>query len=144
MPEQNYKNHARLVPAFHYGVFLALLGNLAWCIYALVRYEIHGVPLFNFVTTLILIVMAFSLRTQILTVQDRVIRLEMRLRLRGLLPSDAAERAAGLGIKQLVALRFASDAELPELVNEILAGKVVEPKDIKMRIQRWEADHLRA
>ena len=88
--------------------------------------------------------MAFSLRTQILTVQDRVIRLEMRTRLGGLLPGDLAKRATALSAKQLVALRFASDAEIPELVNEILSGKVAEPKDIKLRIQKWEADHLRA
>jgi hypothetical protein len=144
MPEQNFKNHARLVPAFHYGVFLALLGNLIWSVYALVLYGLHGETLFNLVTTLTLIVMAFSLRTQILTVQDRVIRLEMRLRLRGALSPEIAERALGLGVKQLVALRFASDAELPELVTEVLAGKVDTPKDIKMRIRQWEADHLRA
>ena len=144
MPEQNFKNHARLVPAFHYFVFLALLGNLIWSIYAIVYYGLHGSTLFSLVTTVLLIVMAFSLRSQILTVQDRVIRLEMRLRLRGLLAADVAERALGLNVKQLVALRFASDAELPELINEVLGGKVGTPKDIKMRIQKWEADHLRA
>ena len=143
MAEQSFKNHARLVPAFHYGVFLALLGNLVWSVYAF-RYGFHGQTLFGLVTTLTLIVMALSLRTQILTVQDRLIRLEMRLRLRSLLPDDVAARAASLGVKQLVALRFASDEELPELVREILAGSLSEPKAIKMKIQKWEADHLRA
>jgi uncharacterized protein DUF6526 len=143
MAEQNFKNHARLVPAFHYGVFLMLLGNLVWSVYAF-RYGFHGQSLWVLVTTVTMIVMALSLRGQILTVQDRVIRLEMRLRFSGVLPQDVAARAANLGVKQLVALRFASDAELPELVRDVLAGSLAEPKAIKMKIQQWEADHLRA
>jgi hypothetical protein len=142
--DQNFKNHARLVPAFHYFVFLTLLGNLVWSIYAIVRYGLHGETLFELMTTVALIVAAFSLRTQVLTVQDRVIRLEMRLRLKGLLPDDVAARAADLDVRKLVALRFASDAEMPQLVREVLDGKVAEPKAIKQRIQQWEADHLRA
>jgi hypothetical protein len=143
MAEQSFKNHARLVPAFHYGVFLALLGNLVWAVYAF-RYGFHGQSLWVLVTTVTMMVMAVSLRTQILTVQDRLIRLEMRLRLRAVLPDDVAARATNLGVKQLVALRFASDEELPELVRDILAGSLSEPKAIKMKIQKWEADHLRA
>ncbi|MGE3520945.1 MAG: DUF6526 family protein, partial [Vicinamibacterales bacterium] len=88
--------------------------------------------------------MFFSVRAQILTVQDRVIRVEMRLRLRALLTPDAAARAAALPVKQLVALRFAGDAELPSLVEEVLAGRLVSQKDIKTRVQDWQADFLRA
>jgi hypothetical protein len=89
-------------------------------------------------------VFAISIRSQILRVQDRVIRLEMRLRLRENLPADLATRAAHLPIQQLIALRFASNEELPELVREVLDGKVMKPNDIKQRIREWQADHLRA
>jgi len=79
-----------------------------------------------------------------LTVQDRLIRLEMRLRLRQLLPPDLQPRINDLTHRQLVAMRFASDAELAELVREVLAGKLTTPKDIKLRVKNWQADWLRA
>jgi len=77
-------------------------------------------------------------------VQDRVIRLEMRLKLRGLLPPDLQPRINELTPRQLVALRFASDAELPDLVREVLAGKLATSKEIKMRVRSWQSDWLRA
>ena len=76
--------------------------------------------------------------------QDRLIRLEMRLRLRENLPADLAGRAAHLPVRQLIALRFASDDELPSLVRDVVDGKVVTPNDIKQKIQQWQGDHLRA
>jgi hypothetical protein len=88
--------------------------------------------------------MAVSLRAQILRVQDRLIRLEMRLRLRENLPADLAQRAAHLPIRQLIALRFASNEELPSLVQEVVDGKVTNPNEIKLKIRQWQADHLRA
>jgi hypothetical protein len=83
-------------------------------------------------------------RVQAVTVQDRVIRLEMRLRLRGLLPPDLQPNVDTLTHRQLVALRFASDAEMAELVRDVAAGKLATPKEIKMRIKSWQADWLRA
>jgi hypothetical protein len=71
----------------------------------------------------VLLIGFISIRVQVLTVQDRVIRLEMRLRLRALLPADLAARAEALPVKQLIALRFACDAELPDLVGEIVAWR---------------------
>ncbi len=88
--------------------------------------------------------LALSLRTQVLTVQDRVIRNEMRLRLARVLPADLVGQIERLGRRQMVALRFASDAELPALVREVLAGSLPHAKDIKMRVKDWQADHLRA
>ena len=141
--EQNYKNHGRVVPAFHGGVFLALLVNLVWSFYRLIG-GFTGDRIVNAVLAVGLLVMAGSLRVQILTVQDRVIRLEMRHRLRDVLPAELFAQAARLPVKQLVALRFASDAELPELVRDVIGGGVPSGKAIKMRIRHWQADHLRA
>jgi hypothetical protein len=78
------------------------------------------------------------------TVQDRVIRLEMRLRLQRILPPELQTRIQDLTHRQLVALRFASDAELPVLVREILDGKLTTGKEIKLRVKNWQGDWLRA
>jgi hypothetical protein len=145
MPDktQTYKNHARVVPVYHVGVFFSLVIFLLWSGYRLVA-DATGDNLVRLVLALALLLMFFSLRVQILTVQDRVIRLEMRLRLRELLPPELAARAASLPIRQLIALRFACDSELPELVREITEGRLTEPKDIKQRVKDWQADFLRA
>ena len=79
-----------------------------------------------------------------MTVQDRVIRLEMRLRLQELLAADLKPRIGELSRAQLIGLRFASDPELPGLVREILEQKLTTPREIKRRIQNWQADHFRA
>jgi hypothetical protein len=76
-------------------------------------------------------------------VQDRVIRLEERLRLEKVLPADLQPRISELTTKQLVALRFASDEELPELVRRVLGGELTERNDIKRAVRSWRADHQR-
>jgi len=76
-------------------------------------------------------------------VQDRVIRLEERLRLARLAPELSA-RADAVTPAQWAALRFASDAELPALAGEVLAGKLTKPDDIKRAVRAWRADNLRA
>ena len=76
--------------------------------------------------------------------QDRVIRTEMRLRLARVLGHDQTSRIEGLTPRQLVALRFAADAELPALVGEVLAGSLTDTNAIKMRVKDWQADYLRA
>jgi hypothetical protein len=68
----------------------------------------------------------------------------MRLRLRQILPPELQTRIQDLTHRQLVALRFASDAELPELVREILDGKLTTVKEIKLRVKNWQGDWLRA
>jgi hypothetical protein len=103
-----------------------------------------GETFIAFLVSIALLLMFFSLRVQVLTVQDRVIRLEMRLRLRNALPPDLQDHVTALSHKQLVALRFSSDAELPALVREVLAGTLKTQKDIKARVREWQADYLRA
>jgi hypothetical protein len=141
--DQNFKNHGRLVPMFHGGVFLPLLVNFVWALYRLSG-GFTGDAVVNLLVAVALLLMASSVRTQILTVQDRVIRLEMRHRFREILPAELAVQAAALPVKQVVALRFASDAELPALVREVVGGTLPNGKAIKTRVRDWQADHLRA
>ncbi|MBK7596534.1 MAG: hypothetical protein IPJ11_15160 [Gemmatimonadetes bacterium] len=91
-----------------------------------------------------LIVLAVSARTMALTVQNRVIRLEEHLRMQRLLPADLQARIGELSVGQLVALRFASDAELPELTRTVLTQGITDKKAIKRMITTWRPDHLRA
>jgi hypothetical protein len=79
-----------------------------------------------------------------LTVQDRVIRLEETLRMRAVLPADLQARIGELTVKQMVALRFAGDGELPDLTRQVLDGKIQDQKAIKKMVRQWRADHLRA
>jgi hypothetical protein len=91
-----------------------------------------------------LVLMFFFARIFALRVQDRVIRLEMRLRLREVLPADLVPRIHEFTTGQLVALRFASDAELPGLARRVLDERLQDRKAIKQMIKDWQADHLRA
>lgn len=143
MPEQNYQNHVRRYPIWIFGVLLPLTVNVLWSVYVLIR-SFSGQSAMGVVVAVSLLLMAILVRQQVLRVQDRLIRLELRLRMSELLPPDLAARAAALPIKQVVALRFASDAELPSLVSEVLSGSLASTKEIKMRIKDWQADHLRA
>jgi len=142
-PVQSYKKHARLLPPFHFFVLPVLLVNVVnagrhlW----MEPTRHYG---WEFILAFALLTLAFMSRVQALTVQDRVIRLEMRLRLRGLLPPDMHAAINQLTPRQMVALRFASDEEMAELVRDVLAGKLAAGKEIKMRIRNWQADWLRA
>ncbi|MEO7539975.1 MAG: DUF6526 family protein, partial [Pyrinomonadaceae bacterium] len=90
-----------------------------------------------------LILMVFTSRLQALRAQDRVIRLEERLRYLNVLPGETAGHAANLRTGQIIALRFASDAELPELITAVMDRKLTTSKEIKMAIKNWRGDHLR-
>jgi hypothetical protein len=142
-PVQSYNKHARWLPPFHFFVVPVLLVNLLNALRHLWQTPTQHFA-FEVVVAAALFVLAFLSRTQALTVQDRVIRLEMRLRLRGLLPSDLHPNIEQLTHRQLVALRFASDAEMADLVRDVLAGKLTTSKDIKQKIRSWQGDWLRA
>jgi hypothetical protein len=77
-------------------------------------------------------------------VQDRVIRLEMRLRLLEVLPGSMHADIPKLAPRHLVALRFAGNEELVPLVSEVIANPDIKPDAIKQRIRNWQADYLRA
>lgn len=140
---QNFKNHAKFAPAFHFFVAPVFLLNIVWSIVRVVRSFSFGTIVFLLVA-IALFLLAFTARTFALTVQDRVIRLEMRLRMQEVLPPDLAPRIPEFTVSQLVALRFASDAELPDLARKVLQENLTEREAIKAMIRNWQPDHLRA
>lgn len=95
------------------------------------------------VLAIALIVLTFLTRINALRVQDRVIRLEERLRYQQILPAPLARRAVALTTRQIVSLRFASDEELPTLVGQVLDGKLTKGDEIKRAVRQWRADTLR-
>jgi hypothetical protein len=142
--EQTYKNHARFLPPFHFFVLPVLAANVIYTGRHLATRGLTITTLWEFAVALALVMAALLSRVQALSVQDRVIRLEMRMRLRQALPADLQSKINDLSARHLVALRFASDAELPDLVRDVLAGKLAKQKDIKQRIKSWQADWQRA
>lgn len=140
--EQNYKNHARWLPAFHFFVLPVFLVNVVY----VARLALGDPSLstgFALLVALALFMTALLARTQALKAQDRVIRLEMRLRLREVLPPDLHPRIIELTPEHMIGLRFASDGELPELVRQALAGTLTTTKSVKEAVKDWQADHLR-
>jgi hypothetical protein len=140
---QTYKNHVRFYPPFHFFVLPVLVANVINYVRLLLASPTLG-SAWAVVVAAALLMVAFLSRVQANTVQDRVIRLEMRLRLMELLPADLKGRINELTRGQLVALRFAGDAELPGLVQDVLVGKLKTKREIKMRVRDWQADWLRA
>jgi Family of unknown function (DUF6526) len=145
MPEpQTYKNHTRLDPPWHFFIAPFLLLNVIFAIYLTVHHwPQHWAPLIWYV--LLSIVLFFAVgkaRAHSMVVQDRVIRLEEKLRYQALLSPDLLARSQALTVRQIIALRFASDAELPALVKRAL-DENLEPKQIKQSITTWRPDYLR-
>jgi Family of unknown function (DUF6526) len=143
---QNLQNHAKFDPPFHF--FLAPVA-LIILIAAVMKAWHNGFDGDHIVYSIELIlgglfalVLTFKVRLYSLKVQDRVIRLEERLRLEKLLPEPLKSRIYELTEQQLIALRFASDGELPGLVQKTLAGNL-KPKEIKQAIQSWRPDYWR-
>jgi hypothetical protein len=144
MPEpQTYKNHAKIVPLYHYVVFPLLAINMVSAILTAIQTPTSA-AIIGATTAMALVLLFFFARLFALRVQDRVIRLEMRMRLRELLPPALHPRIAEFTPGQLVALRFASDAELPELAQTVLRDRVTDKKAIKLMVKNWTADDLRA
>jgi hypothetical protein len=141
---QNLQNHTRLVPPFHMFVLPVLLVNVGWTIYHLIKMSFSFESVFGVFMAIALLLLALFARTFAMTVQDRVIRLEMRLRLAEALPADLRPRIPEFTVGQLVSLRFASDAELPGLARKVLDNKLDERKAIKQLVKDWQGDYLRA
>ena len=138
---QSYANHGRFDPPFHF--FLAPLGIAAviMSIIICVRRPSLRSALFIVLSVGFLLI-AGKARSYALKVQDRVIRLEERLRLAMLLPDSLRPRIMELTEGQLIGLRFACDAELPGLTQRALNENLTK-KQIKMAVQNWRADEFR-
>lgn len=141
MAEQNFSNHTRFDPKFHYFVAPILAINFVWAIWRLVETP-HVYNVWSVVLDAAFILWFLTTRHYALKVQDRLIRLEERLRIVPLLPATVKARWGELTTSQLVALRFASDGEVGSLAERAITEKL-EQKAIKQAIQVWRADHFR-
>jgi hypothetical protein len=139
---QNYKNHAKFVPAFHFFVLPVMLVNVVWSSWQ-ARSVTDADSIIGVLVALALLMVALLARMFALKAQDRVIRLEMRLRMRELLPAELLPRVNDFTVDQLVALRFASYAELPELAATVLRDDIQDRKSIKQMVKDWQGDCLR-
>lgn len=139
---QTFANHRAIPPASYLAAGLVLLvftARRAW----LAALDPGFDSVLFALVGLALLVTWHHARTRAMRVQDRVIRLEMRLRLERLLGPERRADVERLALDQLIALRFASDEELPALFEQVLAGRIVEPKEIKRGVKGWQADWLR-
>jgi hypothetical protein len=144
MAEQTFTNHTKVFPLFHFFVLPVLVINLGVQIYRLKNFWYSYTSVLGVLIALALILGFLSARRFALSVQDRVIRLEERLRYQRLLPADLQPRIEEFTVSQLVALRFASDPELPALARKVLDEKMQERKAIKLLVKNWKPDYLRA
>jgi len=142
-PTQNYANHRRRFLLYHMFVMPIVLVQVVLTGVELARApSIHNA--WNVVFAIGVAAGFVAARTMVLTVQTRLIGLEMRLRLAAILPADLALHIPEIPLRHLVALRFAGDGELPDLVRRCLAGELRTPDEVKRQIQHWRADFVRA
>jgi hypothetical protein len=141
---QSYKNHTRYDPLFHFTIvplaLIAFFGAIHLTIRDWPRH--HGAQILWILLSLVAILIAGMARSSALRAQDRVIRLEERIRYAALLSAGELAAAEGLSLRQIIALRFASDTELPGLINRTLAENLA-PKQIKESIVTWRPDNDR-
>ena len=144
MAEQSFQSHTKWVPPYHFFVLPVLLINLGFSIYWCVKawFTVSGV--LSVAVAAALFVGMVMARAMAMKVQDRVIRIEERIRFERVLPVDMHARIGEFTIDQLVALRFASNAELPDLARKVLEEKVKDRKAIKQMIKTWRPDLARA
>jgi hypothetical protein len=140
---QSFQSHTRYVPGYHFLLGTILLVNLIWRLVVLIGHPGWGAGN-DLLLSFGLILMYNYLRSFPLKVQDRIIRLEERLRMERLLPAEFKPRIGEFTRGQLVALRFASDGELPALARRVLDERILDKKQIKQLIQQWRSDEARA
>lgn len=140
---QNYENHRKFVPLYHFVAFPVLALNLLWSLYVVVTSFSMG-SVVGVLLAVALVILFLYTRLFSLAVQDRVIRLEERLRLERLPPPEQRDVIQELTTEQLVGLRFASDGEVAELVTAVVEEGIRGREEIKKRVKHWHADHQRA
>ena len=139
---QNLKNHTRWLPAYHFFVSPVLLINVVLAI----RHAFNAPSMDSGWTAVLAVALFLGIllaRTQALTVQNRLIRLEQQVRFARILPADLQPAVAELRPRHFIGLRFASDAEVPDLIRRIRAGELDRSNDIKKAVRDWQADYLR-
>jgi hypothetical protein len=139
---QNYQNHVRWYPLVHFILTPLLLFNLIWQAVRLYQ-DFNWDRAESVLMAVAFIILSIAARLQALKAQDRVVRLEERLRYKELLPKDLADKAANLKTSQIIALRFASDEELENLVARTLNREFKNTKEIKLAVKNWRGDYLR-
>jgi Family of unknown function (DUF6526) len=139
--QQSLANHSRLQPVFHLVLVPIFIINVIVAAVVFVRSP-GWLAGWELILAIALLLLTFLVRANPIKVQDRVIRLEERLRLTSLLPAPLRTRIYELSEKQLAALRFASDKEIPALVQKTLTEHL-KPTEIKQAITEWRADTWR-
>jgi len=139
---QDYTTHRKWVPPYHFIAPVLLLANLVFAVVKMIGDSGigHGVRL---LTAVALIILFYYTRAFALGVQDRVIRLEERLRFERVLPEDLRGRIGEFTTRQLIGLRFADDAELPALARRVLDEGITDREAIKKQVTAWRADDCR-
>ncbi len=140
---QNLSTHRRWFPAFHFVVLPILTIHVV-----LAAWHAYRIPtrwnMWTVVVAVALFVFTFAARVMALTVQDRLIMLEQRLRMKTVLPDALHSRIGGLTRKQFVGLRYAGDGELAGLVERCLSGELKTDEDVKKQVKDWQPDWVRA
>ena len=141
-PPQTFANHTRFHPLFHFFTFPILALNFLFACYVVFR---HPVPItiWNAIVAAALMLTSLLARYYGLRNQDRIIRLEERVRLSTCLPDDLRTRIGELSTKDLIALRFYTDAEVADAVRAVLAGELKGGKAIKENVKSWRPDYHR-
>ena len=141
MPDQSFKSHTKWDPPFHFFLLPVMLATFIFSVKDAWAYP-NGITLWLVLLSVSMFVWLLKTRIYALGVQDRLIRLEERLRMEKLLPVELMLRFDELSVGQVVGLRFASDGELTGLARRALDERLTQ-KQIKAAIQKWRPDHVR-
>jgi hypothetical protein len=140
---QSYANHRRVFPLYHLFALPILIAHFVVTLVGALR-QPSAWTLWMVVVSLGLVAAIVANRASTLIVQNRLIGLEMRLRLATVLPVELCQRIPELDLKQLVGLRYAGDIELAGLVERCLRGELSTADAVKRAVQHWRADYVRA
>jgi hypothetical protein len=141
--QQTFENHTRWNTLVHFVISPLLIFHFIWVAVTLYLYPSWDRAEYLLLAA-VLLMMSIAARLQVLTVQDRVIRLEEKLRYREMLSDELAEKACGLPPGKIIAMRFAPDDELEEIAGRVLNGELNTGREIKTAVKNWRGDHLRA
>ena len=140
-PTQNFQNHVRNDPKLFAAMFILLAALIIAIVDFFVATSLIGVAVVLLVIGVL--VLGYATRIYATTVQDRVVMLEMRLRLANILTGDLKDRIPDLSRSQLIALRFESDANLNDLTRKVLDENLTNATEIKKLVKDWQGDFHR-